>query len=127
MKIKVVLSVISVLLILTACFGQETLRFEGESDDWKVRYVTDIASSKDAENGTIQMRYLGDSEAPNQIYYSIKSGSSDMSGEATMEEGYLEIDGIHCSGCLVTKEDAEFDMTIEWDDKSESLILKNID
>lgn len=127
MKTKLALLVIATLFILTACFGQETLHFEGESDNWQVEYVTDIVSSKDSEDGTIKMRYEGESETPNQIYYSIKTGSSDMSGDASMQEEYLEIAGNNCSGCSVTKEDDEFDVTIEWDDKSENFTLKNVD
>lgn len=126
MKTKLILSVIAVLFMLTACFGQETFHFEGESDNWQVEYVTDVKSSKDSENGTIKIRYIGENETPDQIYYSIKSGSTDMSGDASMEEEFLEMAGSNCSGCAVTKENDEFDVMMEWDGQSENFTLNNV-
>jgi len=46
-----------------------------------------------------------------------------MSGDVPMQDEVLEIAGSSCSGCAVTKEDDEFDVIIEWDDKSESFTL----
>lgn len=55
--------------------------------------------------------------------YSVISGASEMSGDVPMQDEVLEIAGSSCSGCAVTKEDDEFDVIIEWDDKSESFTL----
>lgn len=127
LKIKVVLFAAVALWILTACDGQETFHFENESDNWKVEYAADVETSRDAEESTIKIQYTGEGEAPNQVYYSIQSGTGDMSGDASMKGEVLETAGSKCSGCAVTKEDDEFEVTIEWEDKSEHFTLKNAD
>lgn len=112
---------------MTACFGQETFHFDGESDNWKVEYIIDVLESKNSEEGTIKIKYIGESEAPNHIDYYIKDGSSEMSGDLSMQDGTFETQGSNCSGCAVTKEDDEFEVTIEWNGESEHFTLKNVD
>jgi ABC-type glycerol-3-phosphate transport system substrate-binding protein len=127
MKIKVLISVFSVLFALTACSGEETLHFKGESDNWNIDYVTNVVASDSSERGTIKITYVGENEAPKQIDYMIKGGSGKMSGDTPMQADTLEIPGSNCSGCAVTRNDDEFDVTIEWDGKSESFTLENED
>lgn len=126
MKIKSLMSVLSVSFVLTACSGEETFHFEGESDNWSIEYVTDVVESDSSEKSIIIIKYIGENEAPKQIDYNIKGELSEMSGgDSPMQDGVLKTAGSTCSGCAVTNEDDEFDVTIEWDEKSERFTLKN--
>lgn len=117
-----------ILFVLTACFGQERLHFEGGSDSWEVNYNLEVSVKDNSEQGTIKINYAGEDEAPNQIDYEIKGGSGGMSGgDASLEDGFLETPGSNCSGCAVTQKDDEFDVTIDWEGKTDHFTLKSED
>ncbi|WP_173915284.1 hypothetical protein [Halobacillus sp. Marseille-Q1614] len=114
---------LGIVLLLSACLGQETLRFEGESDHWKVNYQAEI-QGEDKESASFTMHYIGGGEPPEEIDCNINAGE-ETGHNVSLEKGVLESSRHPCSGCSITRENQEFDVTIEWDDKTEKLTLES--
>jgi len=115
-------------IALTACIGQERLHFEGSSGSWEVNYDLLVSEKDSSEQGTVKIKYVGEDETPEQIDYEIKGGSGKSSGNNTaLDDGFLEASGSNCSGCAVTQEDDEFDVTIDWAGKTDNFTLKSED
>lgn len=124
MKLKISALLCFVFLLLVACSGQQTYHFKGDSENWNVDYSIDIKGNN-SESGDITIKYIGENETPIEINYEINSRSGSSSGNMELNDGVLKTSAPTCSGCAVTKENEELDVTIEWDGKTESFTLKN--
>ncbi|MYL70467.1 hypothetical protein GLW00_06390 [Halobacillus litoralis] len=112
---------------LTGCLGQKTLHFEGESEDWKVEYIADV-KSEDSESTGLHINYAGEGEAPEHINYTLDSPAGGKEGEyVLLNNGRVQQMGNFCSGCAVTSEDHDIQVTIEWGEKEETLHLEYIE
>ncbi|WP_245922671.1 hypothetical protein [Alkalicoccus saliphilus] len=100
------------LIFLSACSMQSTTHFSGEGDFWEVTYT---ANEKTADY-TIQ--YTGEEPVPETIDYYIDSSA--VTGRTLSENGYAELTN---RGNNVEQHDEEIDVTIEWEDDSESFLL----
>lgn len=124
MRFKKTILLCFLFLFLVACSNQQTYYYKGESENWDVKYTINV-TGKDSQSGDIMIRYIGDNEIPKEINYEINSSSGTVSGNHELNDGVLETSGSTCSGCGVTKENAELDVTINWDGKSDSFTLNN--
>lgn len=97
--------------------------FIGSSENWDVIYEVDILNDN-AEESTGTIEYMGDEDPPETIDYEI-----DYSGGAGSETGRNLYDGVasmgttSCAGCAVTQEDEEIEVEINWEGRTENLIL----
>lgn len=117
-----------VILILSACSDGEKYTFYGESNNWIVKYETEV--TKEREFGEITIKYIGKEPAPEVFAYKIKNASStsldvDSYGEATFnEENNIHSSNVECTGCEVyTTENDKIEEKLEWDGKSEIIKL----
>lgn len=124
MKLKISVLLCFVFLLLVACSNEQTYHFKEESENWDVNYTINITGD-DSQSGDITIRYIGDNETPKEINYEINGSSGSDSGNEPLNDGVLQTPGYTCSGCGVTKENAELEVTIKWDGKSDRFILKN--
>ena len=68
------------------------------------------------------MPYIGEEPAPKTIDYQI--GDDLVIGQSLNDEkDSVKKDGESCSGCAVTQEDDEIEMTIMWNGNTETLTL----
>lgn len=120
MNLKLPVLLCFVFLFLIACSTQKTYHFKGESENWHVDNTIDIIDN-DSEFERIKIKYIGDNEIPEEIYYEIKGNS----GNTLLNDGVFKTSDSACYGCALTKENEEIDVTIEWNGKSDSFTLKN--
>ncbi|MBT2697168.1 hypothetical protein J7E79_07050 [Bacillus sp. ISL-40] len=111
-------------VLLTACSESKLMNFIGESENWQVNYEVNLLD-KDSESTNLTIKYIGGKPIPKRIKYVVESVSGKSEGEDSLNNGVLKIGGHSCSGCAVTQENEEMKATITWNDKSDTLILKN--
>lgn len=125
MKFKIGVVLFLVAIILSACWGQKTIHFNGESNSWEVEYIADVQST-DSESTSIKMRYVGEGEPPENINYAVDSGTGGSEGSnISLDNGVLHTSGDYCSGCAVTSEDDDINVVIEWNGRTEEVNLEN--
>lgn len=109
------------LTILSACSNASTLLFEGESENWIVRYEA-IIHSLDSEETIYYFEYIGNEAIPFEVEYLI--GGHSQKGKTVVDEHGKFNTGISsCTGCAVTFKSEEISMTIWWNDQVETIEL----
>ncbi|WJE17222.1 hypothetical protein QRD89_07715 [Halobacillus sp. ACCC02827] len=123
---KKAVGVFAFFLLLLGC-SQETHRFEGTGDFWDVRFQAEV-TGEDRQTSSLQIRYIGDGEAPSTVdyYLDTPAGESSRTG-ALLEDGAFQYSGGGCSGCAVNEADDDIVFTIDWDGESEQIELQNED
>ncbi|PFN98139.1 hypothetical protein COJ85_21715 [Bacillus sp. AFS076308] len=111
-------------ILLTACSDSKLMNFVGESQNWQVNYEVNVLD-EDSEITNLTIKYIGQKATPKEINYVVESVSGKSAGNDSLNNGVLKIGGHSCSGCAVTQENEKITATITWNDKTESLILKN--
>ncbi|HWL24346.1 MAG TPA: hypothetical protein VNR38_11460 [Ureibacillus sp.] len=120
------LLLVIVVFILSGC-QSKTLTFEGESENWAAK----ITAMQD-DNREIQdfvLVYQGEekeSVAGMEVNYKIEDHTGSSGGRGTLKgPGVLQIKGYsNCSGCAFVYEGTEIKITVEWEDKTETILLK---
>ncbi|OLS37046.1 hypothetical protein BTR22_10170 [Alkalihalophilus pseudofirmus] len=111
-------------LILTAC-GQDTVKFNGQSDQWEATYTAHIYE-ENSQTEEYSIRYIGNDTIPQIVNYSFGTFLS-VNGRELNETGTLSSsESGGCSGCAVTIRDDRIEFTIEWDGQTESFVLENV-
>ncbi|MBT2738596.1 hypothetical protein [Bacillus sp. ISL-7] len=115
-------SLISVLL--TACSEDKLMNFVGVSKNWQVKYSVNVFDEK-SESSKVTIRYIGEKPVPKKIKYTVETATGKTGGETTIENGVLVTGEDSCSGCSITQENEKISATITWNDKTETVNLKN--
>lgn len=110
--------------------------FAGSSESWEASYEIDITDKKQGETqrdeeGTLQ--FIGDGEAPELIDYKIVLENGVDSSEGTGAPIYDNVGNfsqVSCGNCVPPinedepiEDDAELELEIMWNDKSEKMTL----
>lgn len=113
------------VLILSACSGGgKAYNFNGEGNNWVVKYETEV--TKERELGEYTIEYIGKEPAPEVFAYKIKSASLDIGiAEDTFnEENNIHSGNVECTSCEVyTTENEKIEAKLEWNGKSEIIKL----
>lgn len=118
------IAAVILLLVLTGCTRTEEITFVGESDHWTGKYKAIIGESQ--EDGDFIFEYkLEKSQEVHfnklEIYADDKShifkSNEYNSRRVTMSSS--------CSGCSVTRKEAELQVKIKWDGHEESFVMKH--
>lgn len=126
MKYPKVILFLLTALVLTGCFGQKTLHFQEESEEWQVEYIADV-KSEDSESTSLHITYVGEEKAPEHINYILDSPTGSGEGDyVLLNDGMVQQMGNFCSGCAVTKENHEIQVTIEWGEREETFDLEYV-
>ena len=124
-KYKILGAIFLVVLILSACSDdREKYNFYGESNNWIVKYETEV--TKEREFGEFTIKYIGKEPAPEVFVYKIKSAKLDVGiGEETFNnENNIHSFNVECTGCEVyTTENDKIEAKLEWNGKSEIIKL----
>ncbi|SDO08020.1 hypothetical protein SAMN05518871_1107 [Psychrobacillus sp. OK028] len=116
---------ILLLLFLVACSNNEgeTLNFQGEGDNWKVKYVA--VNSDNSQNATFTIVYIGEEEAPESFDYKVSAmlsgNESSMGGAKLNEKGFIERTQL-ITGSRVQNDEIII-TELNWDDKTEKVEL----
>ncbi|MGE7110126.1 hypothetical protein [Lysinibacillus sp. NPDC047702] len=103
-----------IVTLLSACAG-ETFIFSGESDNWNVKYEVMKGDSCQSTSGTI--KFIGNEPIPEKVEYSYDKAS----GVAPLDEhGVFVLP----NGCTYETENSEIEITLTWDNQSETIPLK---
>ncbi|WP_277674498.1 hypothetical protein [Piscibacillus halophilus] len=120
-----IILLLSILLLPSCIADTDQLTFQNETDHWQVEYHVDI-KGEDSESTRLFLKYVGEGEAPENINYRIDSVTGSNGGNNTLlKNGLLDISLGSCSGCSITREDEEIEITIEWNNDSETFMLNN--
>lgn len=122
-QLSLVMVFICTLLLLASCSEEDkSLRFEGESDNWKSQYF--LTQDKDRENGEGSIIYKGSNKDNiGEVTYKIEGDYGTIDKTLTPVDGKLDInDG--CEGCAKQDSSEPFHVTIKWDGKTEEFELK---
>lgn len=120
------LLLIVVVFILSGC-QSKTLNFEGESENWAAKITA--MQDGDREIQDFVLSYRGE-EQENvegmEVNYKIEDHTGSSSGMGTLTSpGVLQIKSYsNCSGCAFVYESTEIEFTVEWEDKTETILLK---
>ncbi|MEY9980623.1 hypothetical protein [Lysinibacillus sp. RC79] len=126
-KYKILGAIFLVVLILSACSDDgEKYNFYGESNNWIVKYETEV--TKEREFGEFTIKYIGKEPAPEVFEYKIKNASTSLDvgiGEETFNnENNIHSFNVECTGCEVyTTENNKIEAKLEWNEKSETIKL----
>ncbi|BFJ01252.1 hypothetical protein MMB68_23015 [Priestia sp. Y58] len=111
------------LLVLSSCGSkEESVRFEGEGDQWKALYL--LNKGENTENGQGSIIYKGkDKEKVGKVSYVVEGETSKLSGTDDETGGKINLNG-SCSGCATQSSSAPFHITIKWNGKEDKFDLK---
>ncbi|MBX9983722.1 MULTISPECIES: hypothetical protein [Priestia] len=111
------------LLVLSSCGSkEESVRFEGEGDQWKALYL--LNKGENTENGQGSIIYKGkDKEKVGKVSYVVEGETSKLSGTDDETGGKINLNG-SCSGCATQSSSAPFHVTIKWNGKEDKFDLK---
>lgn len=111
------------LLVLSSCGSkEESVRFEGEGDQWKALYL--LNKGENTENGQGSITYKGkDKEKLGKVSYVVEGETSKLSGTDDETGGKINLNG-SCSGCATQSSSAPFHVTIKWNGKEDKFDLK---
>ncbi|MFF2594728.1 hypothetical protein ACFVSZ_15320 [Priestia megaterium] len=111
------------LLVLSSCGSkEESVRFEGEGDQWKALYL--LNKGENTENGQGSIIYKGkDKEKLGKVSYVVEGETSKLSGRDDETGGKINLNG-SCSGCATQSSSAPFHVTIKWNGKEDKFDLK---
>ncbi|WP_461672319.1 hypothetical protein [Priestia megaterium] len=111
------------LLVLSSCGSkEESVRFEGEGDQWKALYL--LNKGENTENGQGSIIYKGkDKEKLGKVSYVVEGETSKLSGTDDETGGKINLNG-GCSGCATQSSSAPFHVTIKWNGKEDNFDLK---
>lgn len=112
-----------ILILLASCSEEDkTLRFEGESENWKSQYF--LTQDKDKENGEGSIIYKGpNKDNIGEVTYKIEGSYGSIDVTSTPVDGKMGINDA-CEGCAKQDSSDPFHVTIKWDGKTEEFDLK---
>ncbi len=110
------------LLVLSSCGSkEESVRFEGEGDQWKALYL--LNKGENTQNGQGSIIYKGkDKEKLGKVSYVVEGETSKLSDTDDETEGKINLNG-SCSGCSTQSSNAPFHVTIKWNGKEDKFDL----
>lgn len=110
------------LLVLSSCASrEESVRFEGEGNQWKALYL--LNKGENTQNGQGSIIYKGkDKEKVGKVSYVVEGETSKLSGTDDETEGKINLNG-SCSGCSTQSSSAPFRVTIKWNGKEDKFDL----
>ncbi|SEA98568.1 hypothetical protein SAMN05421743_11213 [Thalassobacillus cyri] len=85
MRYKSLVWLVLAVITLSACTGQRTLHYTGESENWEVTYRINQTSS-DTLNRSASIQYIGEGEPPETIDYHFISQMSESSGGTSLSD-----------------------------------------
>jgi hypothetical protein len=112
-----------ILILLASCSEEDkSLRFEGESENWKSQYF--LTQDKDKENGEGSIIYKGpNKDNIGEVTYKIEGSYGSIHVNSTPVDGKMGINDA-CEGCAKQDSSDPFHVTINWDGKTEEFDLK---
>ncbi|MRH41475.1 hypothetical protein GH741_02160 [Aquibacillus halophilus] len=113
-----------VIFLLTGCQLSETLSFVGESQSWSAQVILHQASGKESED--VVLKYKGDNLEDVGIFKYYIDGpqwGTGLDGVELNEAGVFKEVGASINE-KKTPENAELAIKIEWNNKSETILLK---
>ncbi|MCU7743033.1 hypothetical protein N7983_07605 [Priestia megaterium] len=112
-----------ILILLASCSEEDkSLRFEGESENWKSQYF--LTQDKDKENGEGSIIYKGpNKDNIGEVTYKIEGSYGSIDVTSTPVDGKMGINDA-CEGCAKQDSSDPFHVTIKWDGKTEKFDLK---
>jgi hypothetical protein len=123
-KLSIVLG--SVLILLSAC-SSNTFTFSGETDNWSAELKV-TQHSNDFEDQDFKLQYKGqDVNSVGIITYTVdtNAGAFSVSGDTLNENGFLQTSSEANPTNAKVIENAEIEVTVEWNGNKETFILIN--
>lgn len=117
---------ILVILLLTGC-GMESIRFSGESENWKGEYAANISEAR--ENGEYRFGYKNAERGMvfESLEITIDEGGGEINQRMDEHRGATIKVSSSCSGCAVNDTDDPIEVTIEWDGENKETFLLQSD
>lgn len=117
--------ILSILIFLAGCLSTDTLTFIGHSENWSAEVILHQSSGKESED--IILKYKGDKVDSVERFKFLLDAPGWGTGQDEIQlnkEGIYSTEGKSLNDKKTSK-DAELTITIEWDNKSETIQLKN--
>ncbi|WP_249872666.1 hypothetical protein [Oceanobacillus saliphilus] len=114
------------LIMLSAC-SSNTFTFNGETNNWSASFKV-TQHSNDYEDQELKLEYKGDDvSAVGDITFEVNTnaGGFSRSGNTLSENGLLIIDNQANPTNAKIMENSEVEVTVEWNDNTETIILTN--
>lgn len=126
-KIFVILPILAGILLLAGCQSdEENLNFYGSSDNWTAEIITEIIDG--AEKNEIILKYNGDGAGTiSKFNYLVENNSNNQSfgaNDVSLKEDGTYTNANLASNSASTTKDDQIEVTIDWNDQTESIILK---
>ncbi|GAB1763497.1 hypothetical protein ABFY54_02050 [Priestia megaterium] len=111
------------LLALSSCSSKdESVRFEGEGEQWKAVYL--LNKGENTENGQGSIIYKGkDKEKLGKVSYVVEGETGKLKGTDNETEGKINLNS-NCSGCATQSNKVPYHVTIKWNGKEDKFDLK---
>ena len=116
--------ILSILIFLAGCQSTDTLSFIGHSENWSAEVILHQASGKESED--IILKYKGDKVDSVERFKFLLDAPGWGTGQDEIQlnkEGIYSTEGKSLNDKKTSK-DAKLTITIEWDNKSETIQLK---
>ncbi|WP_047984369.1 hypothetical protein [Ornithinibacillus californiensis] len=116
----------SVLILLSAC-SSNTFTFSGETDNWSAELEV-TQHSNDFEDQDFKLQYKGqDVSSVGEITFTVdtNAGGFSRSGDTLNENGFIQTSKQANPTNAKIIENAEIEVTVEWNGSKESFILVN--
>lgn len=143
---KMIIALLISIFILSGCTNENTTpenapneysyNFTGSSENWEASYEVDIIDKKQGETQRDEegmIRFIGEDEAPEMIDYKLETENGVDSSAGTGAPIYDNVGYFSqgsCTNCVAPikedkpiKNDAEVELEIIWDGKSEKIVL----
>ncbi|WP_405100445.1 hypothetical protein [Oceanobacillus sp. FSL H7-0719] len=113
------------LLFLSAC-SSETFIFTGETENWSTELKV-IQHGNGYENQEFKLLFKGDPSTVDNVNFNVETNATGFGGSDYELNGKGEIlvsDEANPTNAKIT-DDSEVEVTVEWNDKTETIILDN--
>lgn len=125
-KIFVILPILVGILLLAGCQSdEENLNFYGSSDNWTAEIITEVIDG--SEKNEIILKYNGDGAGTIKFNYLVENNSNNLSfgaNDVSLKEDGTYTNANLASNSASTTIDDQIEVTIDWNDQTESIILK---
>lgn len=113
------------LLFLSAC-SSETFIFTGETENWSTELKV-IQHGNGYENQEFKLLFKGDPSTVDNVNFNVETNATGLGGsdyELNEKGEILVSDEANPTNAKIT-DDSEVEVTVEWNDKTETIILDN--
>jgi hypothetical protein len=123
---KIIFVIVICSLFLAGCKSKNVIiNYQGKSQNWNVAYKID--GNDKAHNSYYTFKFTGNENKPeNEIRYLIDGPKEGEDGKFSIDKNNEYTDKMRITGGIPSESDRDIKVTIEWNGKTETVVVKRL-